>query len=155
MRTSFGILILVIGLSSAAFAAPSDIANELSVCEHYSHLNEQLGCSNDNYLMSYGYKYCVRYANYDSDLLPATQEVLQKIRRCLVKDLDDASTKLTCDTVEKFAYDSHVHCYVDSGYCGIDQVDKGLIVAIAHDELRTPNFLKTAAAVLLECKLRE
>lgn len=136
----------VLFISTALHAKPSDIR----LCEAYTGVNAALGCADDNYLIRFGYKYCVKYVELKETFAPQTQVVLAKIRSCLVTQLINDS-ELTCENSEERAMDQHLKCYVKAGFCALPNWEKLKIGWAAKSELKQESFRQTMLAVKEQC----
>jgi hypothetical protein len=124
-------------------------ANAASICEDYLIKSNELGCDSTNYLTAYGYRYCAAFEKRQPSFTPSGQTVLSHLRFCLLDALSKA--QVTCDSVEAFAFESHVSCYVESGFCEMNSLDKMHILWMIRDQVATPNFAEVGAAVAAEC----
>ncbi len=120
------------------------------LCEAYTGVNSALQCSEDNYLIRFGYKYCIKYVELENTYEPATQVVLAKIRSCLVSELMN-DFELTCDNSEARAMDHHLKCYQQGGFCTLPDWEKFKIGWAAKAELKRESFRKTMMAVKAQC----
>lgn len=149
LKKIFGALILCLTSLTAA-AAPT----ELELCETYQTVAHSLQCSDNNYLLQFGYRYCRAYVQTAYRYLPETQITLSKIRKCLIADIT-SDTSLTCDNSETRAMESHLRCYVQSGFCEIDAFDQILIYQVAARETHRTSFQKTMSTVGFACLQRK
>lgn len=146
MRSVFICAVAVL-VSWPVFARP-----KLSECDGYAEKSRELGCSNRGYLLKFGYRYCREFVRRNDDFTEFGQDVLAKIRRCLL-DKIETEPGLTCRNVKSKAQDHHVECYVKSGYCELNLGDKWTIADIVWDELNDPGFEDTTNRILDECKI--
>lgn len=127
------IIILLLGLSLCT----SPIRGEgLLPPECYDTLIQNLDCSwyetclqaafqcpEDGYPIGYGYKYCSRGLRLEPLLTPRQADWFQRTLKCLkgsLKDIlreQDVNRNVTCETLEKVAFNSHVKCYTQNGFC--------------------------------------
>lgn len=143
------LLALSIFFSQEASAVCSAEQNE---CDFYCQTNETLGCSDTNYLVRFGGHYCKKFLGQNELYSPHGQLVLSRIRSCLVRSL--ATKRFTCETVEDIAFNDHVSCYVDNGFCNLGNDDRALIMWSVRRELTNPKFQAAAASIVLACGLR-
>jgi hypothetical protein len=126
------------------------LASDLKICEAYQSKASSLHCSKDNYLIEFGYRYCRAYILREKDFRAETQNILSKIRNCLIKDVQ-SDRSLNCENAEKQAMQSHYDCYLQSGFCDIDAVDKFLIFRVARREFDRPSFRQTMLDIGKAC----
>lgn len=146
LKASLFFALLIISLTASA--QPSD----RYLCESYRAVNSALNCSPDNYLIRFGYKYCVKYVLLENTYQPQTQRVLEKIRSCLVtQTIND--TQLTCENSEARAMKHHLKCYLQAGFCSLPLSEKIKIGWAAKAEIRHQSFRATMRAVAAQCTL--
>lgn len=119
-----------IALLFCLLATPS-LADEAAVCNGYLRIQDRLHCPADGYLLNTGYRFCRDYVAADSQFSPAGRRAMALIRRCLTSSLEARGASLTCDTVEDVAFDTHVGCYVSSGFCELPLADKAIVFKVA------------------------
>lgn len=144
------ILILLFSLSNHS----SECVNDNSVCAFYCRKNHELKCGPDNYLMDFGYKYCRFFIKKENSYSKAGQPVFETIRKCLVNRLASRND-LTCQNVEGIAVDSHVECYVNSGFCELDKKDSLITLWYIRSALVDSTFLPTMKKIIAGCELRK
>ena len=92
-------------------------------CSFYpSCLETTFECGPESYPIGYGDKYCNRFLDSIDMFSPEGQDWINGTLTCLkgalVPDVQDP-TGVTCDDVETTAFDSHVQCYIDNGFCDL------------------------------------
>ena len=99
---------------SAEAAVPKD-------CSFYQDCVEAtFECGPKGYPIGYGYKYCERFLEQESEFSPEGQAWINGTLTCLKAALVPSVEKpdgVTCDQVKTIAFDSHVQCYIDNGFC--------------------------------------
>lgn len=108
-------------------------ADTIETCEYYKAKSQELKCESTNYLTSFGYKYCRAFFNAQSRLSPEGVEAFTKIRPCLIEALEEQKN-LTCNNVKKIAKKTHVICYLEGGFCNLNDLDKNVIYTAALRE---------------------
>ncbi|KAH7714149.1 hypothetical protein AAVH_18487 [Aphelenchoides avenae] len=108
------------------------VAKERQQCEEYKELDKGLNCGPDGYMLGYGHKYCNRFYDKYMDFDRLGQATVSCTAKCLLDKLRPAVTvarrhkqdgdserviKGRCDILKEHAYDSHVDCYMDCGFC--------------------------------------
>jgi hypothetical protein len=109
-------------------------ADQLATCEFYKNKARELQCSEDNYLMRFGYRYCRAFARSEKDFSSEGRKALRFIRACLIQTLKD-NNKVSCASAENIALRSHYDCYIAGGYCDFSFGDKFTLFDIVGEEL--------------------
>eukprot|EP00697_Spironema_sp_BW2_P011047 gnl/Spiro4/26607_TR13233_c0_g1_i1.p1 gnl/Spiro4/26607_TR13233_c0_g1~~gnl/Spiro4/26607_TR13233_c0_g1_i1.p1 ORF type:complete len:199 (-),score=27.40 gnl/Spiro4/26607_TR13233_c0_g1_i1:50-601(-) len=87
-------------------------------CDFYRDCVEQdVPCGANGYAMGYGYKFCSLFGQYASKFTPKAQQWISNVRICLqqaMQSLVQSDTNdLTCSTIERDGFNSHVDCYTN------------------------------------------
>lgn len=90
-------------------------------CDFYRQCPEAaFDCGDTGYPLKFGEPMCKVYLDNESSFSPTLRVWAQKVRQCLqnalVPVLENRECN-DCDVLETFAFNSHVPCYIDSGYC--------------------------------------
>jgi len=75
-------------------------------------------CGRNGYAVKYAYHYCRRYETNSKSFSPYGQQWILAVKRCLQRKLVPLHTmipKPTCSYIKKYAFDTHVDCYVRPG----------------------------------------
>jgi hypothetical protein len=83
-----------------------------------------MGCEKSDYLESFANEYCYRFAETENHYSANGRKFLSVVGDCLRKEIASNIDNLNCKSVKPFAADSHVLCYVQSGYCDLDFQDR-------------------------------
>ncbi len=153
MKTFFQLLVFtaLLGLTQPAL---SEVPLEADPCGAYTEIASQLECSNRNYLLQFGYRYCQKYLQHENLFSPEGQAFLQRNRHCLIEKLTEQEG-LTCENVKRRAYGHHVKCYVDMGFCELPKNDRKLVIQeIQKRHLLRPLNIITAFKILKTCHQR-
>lgn len=136
--------------NSANGAENSAYSQASSVCEFYINKNTELNCSYKNYLISYGYTYCLRFEETTKHYSTAGQNTLAQIRQCLIDELN--VSYLTCENARAIGYSSHVPCYIKNGFCQLQTADRMHILLTVYRELFSRVFVQIAAQIQSACE---
>jgi len=118
-----------------------------SPCQEYLRIDTRLqqrsrgvgtGCGPEGYLQAYGYHYCQVFVEAKEEFLLESQEILARIRSCLIRQIKVREKKLNCHTVKDLAYATHTPCYVQSGYCEMDSEDRANLKLHLSDQIFNP-----------------
>ena len=142
-------------LSSLFLGAQSDtlIDNQLySSCLFYDSLEVKFQCGKKGYPINYGKRFCLKFSNKRNRLSDEGKEWLDSTRHCLQQSLYDLDPNLSCKALRKKAFDSHIPCYLDNGYCGLDKKDRKLVIkTIFLSSLVRPRTWRPGLKVLRNC----
>lgn len=143
-KVLIGLVWGVVLLGTSAHAGPH------TACEAYLQRQEELSCPRDGYLLSFGYKYCRRFAQINKEFSSGGQKTLRRIRNCLAAKLM-ASKNLTCSNVRARALKHHVACYVENGFCEMCFADKFTIYRSIWKELFAEDFYQASNEINDRC----
>ena len=108
---------------SALCQNPSFEAAKPLDCSFYTNcLESTYNCGPSGYPVGYGLKYCSRFVENDSLFSEDGQKWINGTLLCLktaLIPLAENTTDQTCKSVESFAFESHVDCYVSNGFCDL------------------------------------
>ena len=99
-------------------------------CTYYQSLESEMKCGPDAYLANWGGPMCAKYLKHETNFwksLLLTSELkawFPRVRLCLQQDLEASKSQLTCDNLTDFAKDSHIRCYVQTGFCELSSISK-------------------------------
>jgi len=83
-------------------------------------------CGLDGYTLNYGLKFCKKFNAMD--LSSEGEKWITKTMACLQANLIQfAETKTDCNVIEQKAFETHVSCYIESGFCNLNASDLGVI----------------------------
>lgn len=110
--------------SSAGSTELTTCADLVGNCDYYVCKAQALDCADDNYLVAKGKKYCTRFASHEGEFSPAGHQFLRALRSCLQNRLEEDSSRLSCESVGRFAERHHFDCYLSNGYCELGDSDR-------------------------------
>ena len=144
----FGIIFLI----SLQSWSQSVCAPLLNYCSYYTCVARDLGCSNSNYLLSFGKKYCSRFESRENRFSSHGQKFLEKVSVCLRQKIEAHYEKLSCSNVKSYSASSHVGCYVASGFCRLSFGDKlEILHTVLKPALFDPTFQRVAHRLTKVC----
>jgi hypothetical protein len=99
-------------------------------CQFYACREAEHACGTSGYYLGYAEKYCVRFLQaLRPRMSPDGQRFLDVARDCLMRYVDDNLPPAdACDDVAARAFQSHVACYHDNGFCQLSLHDQWLLV---------------------------
>ncbi|GEM_PF-2109441 len=126
-------------------------SDDPTVCSYYCQKHAELGCDTKNYLTNFGYRYCHLFVDKETTYTKHAQNVLSKIRSCLVNHLAK-QPNVTCDNVADIAIQSHVDCYNENHFCELSPQDQMVTLWHIKSGLRDPFFQTTMKLIIDQCR---
>lgn len=126
-------LVILTGLfhSHAEGRSPVPCAALLGSCDYYRCLENGLQCGKNGYLIGFAHKYCERSMRTLKQKMESSksEQWIYKTSYCLQKKVNDESLTVSrplvsCEQLQKDAYNSHSTCYVQSGFCDLSFKEK-------------------------------
>jgi hypothetical protein len=145
-----GLFILTSGFYGAAVAKTSSSTSASDSCAFYWYKSLAMGCSLNDYLVGFGYKYCKQFEKTGPQFTQAGQKNLARIRKCLIHAVQ-GNEQVTCSNVKSIALESHVNCYLENGFCDMSKADKEKIIRVVGRELLDPAFAAIAFRIQSHC----
>lgn len=139
----------VVSQSVPADCVPATVPND---CNFYTKCVEgQNECGEDGYALGYGHKYCVAFNNLE--LSQQGEQWITGTMVCLQGALVDyVYEDAACPAIKKSAFESHVGCYVDHGFCDLSLEDKAKISGtVIWDALTSIDGVNQSVSTLLAC----
>lgn len=95
------------------------------VCSYYTCREAAQPCGADGYVASYVGPYCRRFASVtEPRVSAAARRWLQRVRQCLVRELDRRAPIGTgCEATRAIGLETHVTCYLETGFCALSPLD--------------------------------
>src|SRR5690349_12841923 len=119
-------LVLVALLSSVAFAGPSE-----TDCQYYQEIENAHQCGPRGYAMNFGYRLCEKYLKAQPRTTENVQAWFPKVRLCLQQYLEETNGLFTtCKDLKSRALESHLACYLSTGFCELNKHDRRQILRI-------------------------
>ena len=102
---------------------PTAIADTPMNCDFYTDcLEAKFQCGAEGYPIGYGDRYCNKftenYDKFDEEGKKWIDGTLICLKESLLPDMNNNDAE-TCDDVYNHAFDSHVKCYTENGFCDI------------------------------------
>lgn len=120
-------------------------------CQYYACREASGHCGPSGYYVGYAEKYCTRFLQaLRPRMSPAGQRFLDAGRDCLMRYVEDElPPDDACDDVKRRAFDSHVACYHDNGFCDLPLSDRLLLInAVDPADVDLSAALRTALSCL-------
>ncbi|XP_063443732.1 uncharacterized protein LOC134724562 [Mytilus trossulus] len=154
------ILLVTLNTFTTASVDPKCIAKaNRGDCQFYQCFEQQRQCGKSGYLIGYGYKYCNRFKSFYSSFSTAGKNWINCVRPCLTKALigkyqESLGPGQKCKQLKTSAFDTHVKCYLDCGFCKIYTSNlSALRKVLSFTDLLSVDSLKQIIKVGKECIL--
>ena len=121
-------------------------------CEYYRDIEARFLCGRAGYPLNYGYRMCKLYLGQQSQVSPGLKNWFPKVRFCLQKYLYNNQTRFHgCEDLKARALNSHVACYVKTGFCELPWSDRLSIIRSLQWGVFSPEVLAQAYGVQRAC----
>lgn len=120
-------------------------------CQFYNCREAEHACGATGYYRGYAEKYCVRFLqSLRPRMSPDGQRFLDVARDCLMHYADtQLPANDSCDDVKTRAFQSHVACYHDNGFCSLSLQDRWLLInTVDPADFNVSAALQTALSCL-------
>ena len=142
------IIFLMLFLPSICFANCSANVNS---CSFYQCKEKEQSCGASGYWLNFGYRYCQIFLNTEKSFSSPGQKWLDKVRVCLQTRANKISQVQSCQNIRKVALDSHVGCYIDTGFCSLSFKDKSQIYWYLKDAIFDRQSIREAEELNAIC----
>lgn len=148
---------LILALTTIVLALPT-IASanrctpSATSCEFYSCKETNRPCGPKGYWEKFAVPYCNVFLKKQDSFNRPTRVFLQKVRLCLQASIEHYTHSASCTDIKKLAFNSHVNCYVDSGFCHLSKVDQLSIAKEVRASFLEADTWREAAAVNRACE---
>ena len=108
-------------------------------------------CGKEGYALGFGNKYCALFnslelSRHGEDWISGTMACLQEAL------IHFAAKTSTCESIKQTAFESHVKCYVDNGFCELGLGDQMKISeTVIWEVLTSVDGINQSANTLSEC----
>lgn len=125
---------VVFSFFGAALAAPQPSSLD---CHFYLEIESEMRCGPQAYFQKWALPMCEKYVQYETDPFKkwlVTSELrawFPKVRLCLQQYLAAAGSNLSCHNLPEHANQSHVQCYVQTGYCEMSGLSKAQLASLS------------------------
>jgi hypothetical protein len=111
----------------------------IDTCDFYADcLESAFKCGANGYPLHFGERLCHVFLDNNYKFSASGQAWSSAVRKCLQDALVhtiDLRDSISCDDLKALAFNSHVDCYIDNGFCDIELSDYGELVLLMKDEL--------------------
>lgn len=144
-------LLLIFCLPFVANAGPSR-----NSCAYYLQVEAEEHCGPDGYPLKFGYRLCEKYLEAQPTMRPNVRRWFPKIRYCLQNYLEDyRGTIRDCSDLHRKAINSHVGCYLETGFCELGVLDQADILAVTNVDLLNLDVMGLSVRVKAACERKK
>ncbi|MDG0816638.1 hypothetical protein [Bdellovibrio svalbardensis] len=87
-------------------------------------MEQEKSCGSKGYWKEFGYPYCTKFLINQNKFSPRLQRWLTDVRECLQVRVSESTQQASCSQTYRAAMDSHVSCYVDTGFCELNMAER-------------------------------
>lgn len=148
---------VMVEFSQQLFANSDRCEDYIGTCDFYLCQEKKNPCGLDSYNLSFGYKYCSgsKFKLLGQMRTDLGRQWVTSVFQCLQK----ASAKVTattaghqsCQSIQATSYQSHPHCYVESGFCNLKLSEKIKIFNLVKSDIFSSLGLTQVHEVLQQC----
>lgn len=118
-------------ISSASDCSDYLTLGDCGACDYYDcrEAESEAQCGEEGYYLGFGARHCKSLSIVTApELSLPGQTWLGLTRQCLLDYAEaEIEQEATCDTIKRKALNSHIDCYVDSGFCDLPFVDYAML----------------------------
>ncbi|WP_148278719.1 hypothetical protein [Bdellovibrio bacteriovorus] len=140
------LLFLFTPIIAQATCVPSD-----NSCDYYQCKEQELSCGSRGYWMNFGKPYCESFLKDEKKFAPRAQTWLQDVRLCLQERTLELDRQTSCNDIYDVAMHSHVSCYVDTGFCELNTVERARVYWYLKGALRSAKTWEEATLLHKAC----
>lgn len=148
IKLFFTFFILLSSVNALEFSKCEDLASD---CEYYSCVEETKHCGKNGYALGFGRKYCKKFERSSHRFSESGKMWIEEVKECLIDNLGRTSQELSCNNFRKAQVKNHIPCYVNSGYCSLNDRDKFQIKRVVYKTMWRPSFILSALKILTMC----
>jgi len=141
-------IILFILTTTAVFASrPSSRS-----CEFYKTVEANYHCGSSGYPLQFGYRLCEKYRKAEPSMSKAVKRWFPKIRLCLQEYIArNHGSFRSCSDLHQRAIDSHIGCYIKTGFCELSWADSVQILKVTSTDILNSDIIALSAKVNFAC----
>ncbi len=150
MRFLLALLFIILPILSHANCSAS-----ADSCEFYRCMEREQSCGKHGYWREFGYPYCQKFLTTQDRFSLTSQRWLTDVRECLQQRVGESVEHTSCSSTYRIAMDSHISCYVDTGFCELSFPEQLKIFWNLKGALRRPITWKEAHLLNKACATKE
>jgi hypothetical protein len=132
----------------------TECAPYVGSCEYYRCREAIQPCGEKGYFMRFGYRYCTTFlTKLKPRVAPRQQDWLERVGTCLQQKVEEIPVITSCTLAKNLAIDSHVDCYMKTGFCAMPFSLKLKLLGIVYPELEHSRMRTVFLDILARCEL--
>lgn len=144
------ILVLLLTMPYAFASRPSSKS-----CEYYKTVEASYQCGRSGYPLQFGYRLCEKYRKAEASMSKAVKRWFPKIRLCLQEYIArNHGNFRSCSDLHQRAIDSHIGCYLKTGFCELSWADSIQILRVTSTDILNSDIIALSAKVNFACANR-
>lgn len=151
MRLFLSLVLVFAGQAQAGSLANLGCVPSTTSCEAYSCVENQVKCGASGYV-TVGGNLCEAYRASEPNSSEALRVWYPLVRECLQEALLNIDAN-SCDDLKAKAYQSHVGCYVRTGFCQLGWPERLTILAIAGKDALNFETLQASLQIQQICSV--
>ena len=120
-------------------------------CEYYLCIAREKSCNDSSYPVKFGHRFCMRYQERMNTFSLEGWKWVEDVRRCLIRDMNNFEENLSCSELKQRAFQSHVPCYLESGFCSLSVRDKRAVIQAIWPATRNSEIFSAGTEILKRC----
>lgn len=145
------IIVFILFFSTNTYSVCID---NIGGCDFYQCIENEYSCGAQGYPLNFGEKYCRQLNRNEHQLSTQGKQWLSKASICLQKKLASAQTFQNCTELRQQAFNNHVECYVDHGFCKLPNQDKLIVLKSIQEVIFNQDVLSTMLKIAQRCTSR-
>jgi hypothetical protein len=145
------IFLLILSLFTTLPTLAETCTPSANNCEYYRCMERNRSCGSKGYWQDFAIPYCQKFVDDNAKFNTESQRWLRDVRECLQVRLDEVSANSSCNQIKDNAMDSHVGCYVDTGFCSLAAADQIKIMWYLKGAIRDWRTWKEAELLSQAC----
>lgn len=120
-------------------------------CDFYRCQETKRSCGKNGYWNKFAVPYCEIFVQKEKQFSKNTQRFFKNVRYCLQAQLIEKTHSVACRDIKDYAFHTHVSCYINSGFCYLNDKEKTALLKELKASFVYPSTWKEAFAVQLGC----
>lgn len=121
-------------------------------CDYYHEVEKTYLCGSEGYPLKFGNRLCRKYLAAEEDMPRRVKVWFPKIRFCLQDYIEKQYGSIrSCSDLYRKAIDSHVGCYLATGFCKLSITDQAAILKVTSTDLLNPDIVGLSIRVKAAC----
>lgn len=139
---------IILLTATTAFAAGPSSQN----CEYYKTVEASYQCGSTGYPLQFGYRLCQKYLKAEPSISKTVKKWFPKVRLCLQEYIArNHGNFRSCSNLHTRAIDSHIGCYLKTGFCDLSWADSIQILKVTSRDILNRDIIALSAKINLAC----